>query len=58
MKEGLYINGEWVKPIRGENTFSVINPANEKVIREISVATKEDVDVAVEAARQAFERTG
>jgi betaine-aldehyde dehydrogenase len=56
--EGIYINGRWVEPVRGENKLPVINPATEKIVRYVSAGTKEDVDIAVEAARKAFDRTG
>jgi betaine-aldehyde dehydrogenase len=38
--------------------LSVINPATEEEIVKISSASAEDVDIAVDAARQAFERQG
>jgi aldehyde dehydrogenase (NAD+) len=49
-----FINGQWVKP-KGEQTLDVINPANEEVAATIALGNKEDVDLAVEAARKAFE---
>ncbi|BGP36179.1 hypothetical protein JCM10450v2_000077 [Rhodotorula kratochvilovae] len=52
---GLYIDGEWVKG-RGEPLESV-NPATEEVIGTFDTATPEDVDLAVAAARRAFETT-
>ena len=36
-------------------TFEVINPTNEKVICSVHEATEKDVDIAVAAARKAFE---
>jgi betaine-aldehyde dehydrogenase len=57
MRNELYIDGKWVKPVRGE-TRDVINPATEEVIQTISAATAEDVDVAVKAARRAFDHDG
>jgi aldehyde dehydrogenase (NAD+) len=36
-------------------TFDVINPATEKVICSVHEATEKDVDIAVAAARRAFE---
>lgn len=36
-------------------TFEVINPSNEKVICSVHEATEKDVDIAVAAARKAFE---
>lgn len=51
---GLYINGEYVKAKSGK-TFDVVNPATEEVIATVSEAQPEDIDVAVEAARKAFD---
>ncbi|WP_257349853.1 aldehyde dehydrogenase family protein [Pseudalkalibacillus decolorationis] len=48
-----YINGEWVEST-GTETMEVINPATEEVIGHISLGTKEDLDLAVQAAREAF----
>ncbi|WP_226584204.1 aldehyde dehydrogenase family protein [Halobacillus litoralis] len=48
-----YINGEWVEST-GSETEEVINPATEEVIGKISLGTKEDLDKAVQAARDAF----
>ncbi|MFG6150198.1 aldehyde dehydrogenase family protein [Halobacillus sp. B23F22_1] len=48
-----YINGEWVEST-GSETEEVINPATEEVIGKISLGTKEDLDKAVKAARDAF----
>lgn len=36
-------------------TFATINPANEMKIADVSEASKEDVDLAVKAAQEAFE---
>jgi aldehyde dehydrogenase (NAD+) len=49
-----FINNEFVKGVEGK-TFQVINPSNEKVITSVHEATEKDVDVAVAAARAAFE---
>ncbi|OUS07719.1 aldehyde dehydrogenase family protein [Gammaproteobacteria bacterium 42_54_T18] len=48
-----YINGEWVSPLT-KKTLDVINPSNEDVIAELSLGSVEDVDRAVDAAREAF----
>lgn len=50
----LFIDGEWVSPVKG-NTFETINPSNEKIITQVAAASFEDVDLAVRAARRAFE---
>ncbi|KAF1349110.1 aldehyde dehydrogenase [Delphinella strobiligena] len=51
---GLFINGEFVKSVDGR-TFEVINPSTEKVICSVAEASEKDVDIAVAAARKAFE---
>lgn len=51
----LFINGKWTNGIKGKS-FEVINPADESVLTRVEEATTEDVDVAVKAAREAFER--
>jgi aldehyde dehydrogenase (NAD+) len=54
-KYNLFINGEFVKPSSGKY-FDTINPANEKKLSEIADANAADVDSAVKAARNAYER--
>ena len=48
-----YINGEWMKS-DSNDLIDVINPANEEVIGQITAGTKEDIDIAVNAAAEAF----
>jgi aldehyde dehydrogenase (NAD+) len=50
----LFINGKFVDAISGK-TFPAYNPATGEVIAQVAEADKEDVDVAVAAAREAFE---
>merc|ERR1712137_1002516 len=50
---GLFINNEFVKGTDGK-TFDVINPSDESVITQVHEATEKDVDIAVAAARKAF----
>jgi aldehyde dehydrogenase (NAD+) len=52
---GLFINGEFTDPIGGA-TFKTVNPATEEVLSEVSEAGSDDVDRAVRAARDAYER--
>ncbi len=52
-----YINGEWVEPT-SPNSFDVINPANEDVCAHIALGTGDDVDKAVNAAKDAFRSYG
>ncbi|KAF1817201.1 aldehyde dehydrogenase, allergen Cla h 10 [Eremomyces bilateralis CBS 781.70] len=51
---GLFINNEFVKGVDGK-TFDVINPSDESVICSVHEATEKDVDIAVKAARAAFD---
>src|SRR6516164_9496333 len=50
---GLFIGGEFVA---GSSVFKTISPATEEVLAEVTHAGPEDVDRAVAAARQAYER--
>ncbi len=49
-----YIDGAWVTP-PGRRELAVINPATEQEVGKIMLGTAEDVNVAVKAARVAFE---
>ena len=51
----LFINGKWEEATGGE-TFDVLNPANGEVVARVAKGTKEDVDRAVKAAREAFDQ--
>lgn len=57
MRSGLFIDGKWVAPVRG-GTFEIVNPATEEVIHKAAAASAEDVDIAVTAARRAFDKDG
>jgi len=50
----LLIGGKWVDSISGK-TFSTLNPATGEVICQVAEGDKADVDLAVKAARKAFE---
>ncbi|MBL0234788.1 MAG: aldehyde dehydrogenase family protein [Chitinophagaceae bacterium] len=52
----LFINGEWKKP-SSKKYFYTINPATEEKISEVAEANQADVNLAVGAARQAYEKT-
>jgi aldehyde dehydrogenase (NAD+) len=49
-----FIGGQWVPAVSGK-TFETINPATEEVIANVAEGDAADVDLAVEAARNAFE---
>ncbi|MEY4457567.1 MAG: putative aldehyde dehydrogenase AldA [Actinomycetota bacterium] len=51
---GLFINGSW-KAGRGES-FATISPSTESTITTVSEANSADVDVAVAAARTAYDK--
>ena len=50
-----FIGGRWTPSVSGK-TFDTINPATEEVIAQVAEGDKEDVDLAVAAARKAFEQ--
>lgn len=49
-----YIGGEWLESVSSQ-TESVFNPATGKVIAEVPLSTKEEVERAVQAANEAFQ---
>ena len=51
---GLFIGGEIVDP-RSDEYFQTLNPATEEPLAEVSQAGSEDVDLAVRAARDAYD---
>src|SRR5713101_2964107 len=50
----LLIGGKWLDSASGK-TFETINPATGQVICQVAEGDKADVDLAVKAARKAFE---
>jgi acyl-CoA reductase-like NAD-dependent aldehyde dehydrogenase len=50
----MFIGGKW-GPGSGHEYQQVVNPATGKVIAEVPKGTEEDVNVAVAAARSAFD---
>lgn len=51
----LYINGEYIESSKSEK-FEVKNPATQEVIAHVHEATRKEVDLACQAARNAFEK--
>ncbi|MET0636473.1 MAG: aldehyde dehydrogenase family protein [Chitinophagaceae bacterium] len=51
----LFINGEWQKPA-GNKYFKTINPATEEQLSQVADAGEADVDKAVGAARNAYDK--
>src|SRR6202795_5181339 len=53
-KHKMLIDGKWVEAASGK-TFSVEDPATEETIAHVPAGAKADIDLAVAAARRAFE---
>ena len=49
----LFINNQFVDAVSG-NTFPTLNPATEEEICRVAEGDKDDIDLAVQAARKAF----
>ena len=52
---GLFIDGKFVPPVAGKY-FDTINTATEEKLTEIALGDEKDVDLAVKAARRAYEK--
>ncbi|WP_240191921.1 aldehyde dehydrogenase family protein [Desulforhopalus vacuolatus] len=52
--QNMYIGGRWHSAVSGK-TRDIINPFNGKVIAEVAEGDREDAQIAVLAARQAFD---
>ena len=50
----LYIGGEWIAPVQ-RGVFETLDPSDESVLAQVAAATAEDIDLAVAAARKAFD---
>jgi aldehyde dehydrogenase (NAD+) len=50
----LFIGGKWLDSVSGK-TFTTVNPATGETICQVAEGDKADVDLAVKAARNAFE---
>src|SRR5438270_13686948 len=49
-----FIGGQWL-PAQSGKTFDTINPATEETIASVAEGDAADIDLAVKAARKAFE---
>ena len=52
-KKNFYIDGKWVAP-KSKEEIKVINPATEENCAVISLGNKEDIDLAVNSAKNAY----
>src|SRR3954471_10683096 len=50
----MLIDGQW-RDSQGGKTFATINPATEEVIAQVAEGDAADIDLAVKAARKAFD---
>jgi acyl-CoA reductase-like NAD-dependent aldehyde dehydrogenase len=50
----LFIGGKWLDSVSGK-TFATLNPADGETICQVAEGDKADIDLAVKAARKAFE---
>ena len=50
----LFIGGKWVEPANGE-TIEVRSPHDQSLVGHAAVASTKDIDLAVAAARKAFD---
>jgi len=50
-----FINNQWVDSIDGK-TYQVVDPSKNEPIAEVALANEKDVDRAVKAAREAFDK--
>lgn len=53
-QEPMLINGKWLDSVSGK-TFATLNPATGETICQIAEGDKADIDLAVKAARKAFD---
>jgi aldehyde dehydrogenase (NAD+) len=49
---GHFVGGEWLEP---KETYTTIDPASEETLAEVGQATDKEVQLAVDAAREAYE---
>lgn len=54
-QDRLFIGGDWVSSL-GSDWIQAVNPATEEVIGRVPAATRGDIDLAVSAAREAFDK--
>lgn len=52
-KDTIFINGEWIKPV-SKDVIEVENPADKTIIATVPACKKEEVDLAVAAAKKAL----
>ena len=53
-QEPMFIGGKWLDSVSGK-TFATLNPATGETICQVAEGDKADIDLAVKAARKAFE---
>src|SRR5579862_2223506 len=51
----LFVGGKWVEP-QSKKYFDTVSPSTEEKLSEVAEANEKDVDLAVQAARTAYEK--
>ncbi|GBE79170.1 NAD-aldehyde dehydrogenase [Sparassis latifolia] len=54
---GLFINNEFVDSVDSKERIDCVNPATEEILCSVIAGSEKDIDVAVSAARKAFQTT-
>src|SRR6478736_160916 len=54
-QQPLFIGGKWLDSVSGKS-FPTLNPATGETICQVAEGDKADIDLAVKAARRAFEK--
>ena len=55
IKCNFYIDGAWVEPQQPGQFHAMVNPADEQIVGEVAMGAHADADLAVAAARRAFD---
>jgi len=54
IKRKFFIDGKWIDPVQ-KNDLEVLNPTNSQPIAVISMGQKSDIELAIQAAKKAFQ---
>lgn len=57
VQTGLFINNQFVPSVDSKETIECVNPSTEEVLCSVVAGSEKDIDIAVAAAREAFNTT-
>lgn len=57
VQTGLFINNQFVPSVDSQETIQCVNPATEEVLASVVAGSAKDVEIAIAAAREAFNTT-